>query len=724
MGRELMNRRSDGLAGRVFGMALLALSGLSGLAAQEGGLSESEKRWLAQHPNLRLAPDPNFPPFEFFDDKAVYQGIAADYMRLIEARLGIEFDVKRLRDWDEVLSLAEARSVDLLAAVMSSPKRERYMRFTRPHIELPGVIFVESKTAGELSMPDLKGMRVAVVSGYVWQDLLELDWPGIELDLVPDVETGLQRVSFGEVDAMIGDPATATYYLEKQHISNIKIAGDSGYRYRLAFAVRKDWPELHGILEKTLAGITEEERKGILQNWIHENDKESLSRLWRGLLIVLGVCLALISAVLIWNRALRSRVSSRTRELEAQIKIREEVDIARAAAIAANEAKSEFLANVSHEIRNPMAAILGFSELLLDPSEGDERKQDAALTIRSNGEHLLALLNNVLDLSKLESGRVDVECIETPLLPLLVGLGNLISLPAAAKGLELEFEAHSALPAVIRSDPTKLRQILVNLLGNAIKFTSSGKIQLLCRFLRGQTNRLSFDVVDQGIGMTEEQQKKVFEAFAQADASTTRRFGGSGLGLAISRRLARLLGGDIFVEGRLDEGCCFSVSVQVELPEELDWLPPGRIDLSQAGDTEREDGARSGKQLDGLSILYAEDGPDNQRLVSHILGRAGGEVTLVDNGELAVRAIAAASFDVILMDMQMPVMDGYSAARDIRASGCETPIIALTAQAMSSDRARCIAAGCDEYLSKPIKNRLLVEAVGKIARACQRAGRS
>ncbi|MHC5063940.1 MAG: ATP-binding protein [Planctomycetota bacterium] len=678
-------------------------------------LSEGEKRWLAAHPDIRLGPDPSFPPFEFFDSKGVYRGIAADYMRLLEKRLGMEFKVRQLQDWDEVLAAAEARRVDVLAAVMSSPKREKYLRFTSPHIELPGVILVNSSKVEKLSLRDLEGMRVAVVSGYVWQDLLEMDWPEIELDLVPDVATGLQLVSFGQVDAMIGDPATATYYLEEQHITNIKIAGDSGYKYRLAFAVRKDWPELHGILEKTLAGISDESRQAILKNWIHESNELSLSRLWTWLLISLGSCLALVATVLIWNRALRSRVLSRTRELEAQIKIREEVDVARAAAIAANEAKSEFLANVSHEIRNPMAAILGFADLLLDPSEEEERSKEAALTIRSNGEHLLALLNNVLDLSKLESGRLEVENIDTPLVPLLIELGNLIRMPAAAKGLSLEIESQGSMPAVIRSDPTKLRQILVNLLGNAVKFSENGKIQVTCRFLRGQTDRLSIDVKDEGIGMTEEQQAKVFEAFAQADASTTRRFGGTGLGLAISKRLARLLGGDIFIEGRLSEGCCFTVSVQVELPEEVEWVGPGRIDLAQDNEPAAKPELQPEKDLQGLSILYAEDGPDNQRLVAHILGKAGGQVTLVENGELAVQAVADSSFDVILMDMQMPVKDGYSAARDIRASGCETPIIALTAQAMSSDRAKCLEAGCDEYLSKPVKNRILVDTVGKIA---------
>ena len=203
-------------------------------------LTEAERRWLAAHPVIRVAPDPEFPPFEFFDADGQYSGIAADYLHLIERRLGVRFEAIRLNSWNEALEQAQARQVDLLAAAMMSPQRSKYMLTARPHINLPGVIVASTKTSETLTLEKLKGMKVAVVSGYVWQDLITNDYPDIYLDLVPNVQTGLRKTSFGLVDAMVGDPATTTHYLEQEGITNLRIAGESGYEYKLACLTRND----------------------------------------------------------------------------------------------------------------------------------------------------------------------------------------------------------------------------------------------------------------------------------------------------------------------------------------------------------------------------------------------------------------------------------------------------------------------------------------------------
>ena len=280
-------------------------------------LTPAERQWLDAHSVIRLAPDPDFPPVEFFDADGTYQGIAADYIALIEQAIGIRFEIVRLNSWEEVLHCAKNRQIDVLGAAMESPQRSDYLLFAKSHIELPGVIIVRDSMPGELAIGSLKGMTVAVVSGYVWQDLITNDYPDIRLNLVPDVQTGLRKVSFGIVDAMVGDPATSTYYIEKAGITNLKIAGNSGYRYELALASRKDWPQLHSILNKALAGISKGERRAITHKWIRLRT-ESLfmgRKFWIAVASILVISLFLISVTLAWNRLLKRQVRQRTEAL-------------------------------------------------------------------------------------------------------------------------------------------------------------------------------------------------------------------------------------------------------------------------------------------------------------------------------------------------------------------------------------------------------------------------
>ena len=380
------------------------------------------------------------------------------------------------------------------------------------------------------------------------------------------------------------------------------------------------------------------------------------------------------------------------------------------AAEAASRAKSEFLANMSHEIRTPMTAILGFSELLL----GDESLRqaapesiDALQTIQRNGNYLLELINDILDLSKIEAGKFEVERIACSPVELVHEVAALMKVRSAAKNLPLVVEYDGAIPKSIQCDPTRLRQILVNLVGNAIKFTEVGSVRLVVRsVLGGDTmSRLQFDVIDTGIGMTPEQVSRLFRPFTQADSSTTRKFGGTGLGLTISKRLAEVLGGDIRVESEFGKGSTFSLTVDTGPLEGVSMLasPAQFIEQQQRKD---RPSSTSRTQLD-CRILLAEDGPDNQRLISFVLKKAGAEVTVVENGQLAYqRAMEAkadgAPFHVILMDMQMPIMDGYQATRQLRHAGYTQPILALTAHAMAGDEEKCRDAGCDDYLTKPI----------------------
>jgi PAS domain S-box-containing protein len=409
-----------------------------------------------------------------------------------------------------------------------------------------------------------------------------------------------------------------------------------------------------------------------------------------------------------------------TGQKEAEERLRK----AQADALAADAAKSEFLANMSHEIRTPMTAILGFTELLA--SDGDQlrappERLEHIETIRRNGEHLLAIINDILDLSKIEAGKLVIEREPIDPVAFLADLCRLMDVRAKAKSLHLGVTYTTPMPARITTDAMRLRQILVNLVGNALKFTEVGGVELRVG-CDADRETLTIEIEDSGIGMTEAQLAHLFDAFMQGDASVTRRFGGTGLGLRISQRLAGMLGGAISVRSVPGQGSVFTLTVATGAVAECPLRP------IESGEGQRTAARASFEQaapelpsLAGVRILLAEDGPDNQRLISFHLRKAGAEVRVVENGRLAIEALSAdgtvggplavhSPFDLLLTDMQMPEMDGYTAASLLRAKGWKRPIVALTAHAMSGDRERCVAAGCDGYATKPIDRVALIEA--------------
>ncbi|MEA1952032.1 MAG: ATP-binding protein, partial [Planctomycetota bacterium] len=387
------------------------------------------------------------------------------------------------------------------------------------------------------------------------------------------------------------------------------------------------------------------------------------------------------------------------------------------AAEAANRSKSEFLANMSHEIRTPMTAILGYANIMLEENVG-RATQEHVRIIKRNGQYLLQLINDILDLSKIEAGKLEVERITCSPTKVVADVASLMRVRTEAKGLPLEIEYSGAIPETILSDPTRLRQILINLVGNAVKFTETGSVRLLTRLVQSTSKPpcLQFDVIDTGIGMTTEQASKLFQPFTQADTSTTRKFGGTGLGLTISKRLAEMLGGDIAISSEPGKGSTFSVTVETGPLEGVTMLENVAETVAQSRQKVKASTTPTVK-LD-CRILLAEDGPDNQRLISFVLKKAGAQVTLAENGLIAHdEALAAREagnpFDIILMDMQMPVMDGYTATRNLRNADYSGPIIALTANAMAGDDEKCRDAGCDDYATKPIDRAKLFATIAQ-----------
>jgi PAS domain S-box-containing protein len=400
-----------------------------------------------------------------------------------------------------------------------------------------------------------------------------------------------------------------------------------------------------------------------------------------------------------------------TRDISLRKQMEDELRRAKEAAESATRAKSQFLAAMSHEIRTPMTAILGYADLLMDPRISSSERVNYSTTIRRSGEHLLALINDILDLSKIEAGRMTLDFSQCDLVALLADVTGLLRPRAQKKGVTFSVEYSGEFPKMIRTDNARLRQAIVNLIGNAVKFTEKGSIRIVASFLSDALRHqpaVRLDVIDTGIGIRPEVLPQLFQPFSQGGSSITQKYGGTGLGLAISRHLVEMLGGELNVSSVLGQGSTFSVTIPTGSLENVPMLSNPAEVMEQ---TSAKIWTPESIHLDGVRVLLAEDGYDNRELIQTLLSRVGATVVMAENGRIALEKAETETFDIVLMDMNMPEMDGYEATRILRERGYKGPIVALTANAMSGDSDRCLAAGCSEYLAKPIDRHLLMKAI-------------
>ena len=423
---------------------------------------------------------------------------------------------------------------------------------------------------------------------------------------------------------------------------------------------------------------------------------------------LISIVMGFISTTLIVSLFIMYRIDSIAKERSAQALRVANIQVERA-----NEMKSAFLANMSHEIRTPLGVMLGFADLLAGAGLSDVERVKYVDVIRRNGKALSQIINDILDLSKVEAGKIAIEKIEFNLTEILTDIADLFDLKAEEKGMVFSIETMGSLPKTYLSDPTRIRQILINLVSNAMKFTEHGSVQLHCEWEAGlhasHEGELIFTVTDTGLGMNLDQQGRLFQAFSQADDSIAREYGGTGLGLLLSRRLARLLGGDVeLTYSAPGRGSTFVARIPAYASISDDRPLAHLKRQSQNVRASQLSQPVLTNLLQDVRILLAEDAPDNQLLLTHILESRGAKVSVVSNGRDAVNSALKGDQDLILMDVQMPIMGGHEAAHELRKKGYRGPIVALTAHAMLEEREKSHHYGYNDFLTKPIDSEKLI----------------
>jgi signal transduction histidine kinase/ActR/RegA family two-component response regulator len=676
--------------------------------AQRVEVSAVEKSWLAAGHVVRVRAS-EIPPYVFATDQP--KGLAVDYLSVIcqAYRIRCEFVSLLGGTFGEALSkLGSADAPDIIPSVRHTAERDRLGAFTREYLFSPWVILTRTGGAEYLgSIEDLKGKNVIVEKGYLIAEKLRADVPGIRFTEVLSTRKALETLATGEGDAYVGNLTQATYLIAENGYSNLKIAAPTPYPTQgESMIVRKDWPELASLVDKSLGAMTLEDRQLLRNRWVRITYDTGISRTYAiGVSLLALLLLGFLTLSWHWNRRLKAEVAAKQQaedalrdhrdHLEAVVEERTvALSIAKDAAETANVAKSAFLANMSHEIRTPMNGIIGMANILR--REGVTSKQAQRLdTIDASAQHLLSVINDVLDISKIEAGKFTLEDAPVVVSSLMANVSSILSERVKAKGIHLLIETER-LPHNLLGDPTRVQQALLNYATNAVKFTEQGSVTLRA-LKQAETDNsvmVHFEVTDTGIGIAPEAMSRLFSAFEQADNSMNRKYGGTGLGLAITRRLAELMGGEVGAESTPGVGSTFWFRVKLTKSGETSKAP-----TETAVDAEAEIRQRYA----GHRVLVVDDEPVNREVAVMQLEAVDMAVDTAEDGAEGVALARKNSYAAIFMDMQMPKLNGIEATREIRQiPGCrDTPIIAMTANAFAEDKEQCLKAGMNEFLIKP-----------------------
>ena len=803
--------------------------------ATEINLNPIEQQWLKSHPIIKVGVDQNWPPFDFINSKKHHQGIAADYLKLLSAKLGVKFQV-HAGAWDKVLQQTQQGELDLLACAGQNEERRQHFNFSEAYFSTPFVITTHKDNHQNIkNIEDLNGKIVAIERHYKLETVFKKKYPQIKLHIVDSCLNALEAVSRNQADAYVGFQAVILWLIEQQGLLNLKIVANSGFENeQLHIAIPKSKPELLSLINKGLKSITEEEHTTIRRRWVTIEYQNNIDYRLIGEIVFIALCILLLLTfwirslkqqiqrrqsaeknllieqqnllniinflpdptfvvnrerrVIAWNRAMERltdkssksmlgkgsdvyanalyghhrpilidlfsepdlglnadilSLTSVSNALHAEVflesayqgkgaylwaqaatlydtngemygaietikditqlkEAEQQMIQAREKAEQATQAKSEFLANMSHEIRTPMNAVIGFTELLENQIESPQH-QSYLKTIKSAGMSLLMLINDILDLSKIEAGKMDLQIAPVNPHDLFEEIASIFQIKMQENNLEFLIEIDPDIPDALLLDGMRLRQLLFNLLGNAVKFTHDGyikmKVEKAYRTQETSCLELVIKVQDTGIGIPKSEQDKIFHIFEQQANQSLKKYGGTGLGLSICKRLTKMMNGELLLESEVGKGSTFSIvlhNVSVAV-QKVETKSAEKFDVQTI-------------TLEPATILVVDDIVHNRAVVHENFVRTAITIKEACNGQEAVDCVKQGGIDLVLMDIRMPVMNGFEAAEHIKAIS-DIPIVALTASVLQSDYDKIKSSDFNGYLRKPVLRTDLFEKI-------------
>jgi signal transduction histidine kinase/ActR/RegA family two-component response regulator len=522
-------------------------------------LTAEEEKWLSDNDTFLVVSAPASPPNQFVNVSGEIDGIAGSYLKILSKKLNVQFVWSENQSWLEGLEMLEAHKADILTHASITEDRRRYLDFSVPYSSETNAIFTREGSHYS-SLNELEGFRIALMEGVALTDYIVKNYPDIEVIYVDETYDALTLLLEGGIDAYVGSMSFVAYLMAKKGLGNIVVSGITSFAGEVHIGVRNELPLLKSAIDKALNSITESEHNAISREWrsLKIETEIDYSLIWK----IAGIVLVVFLIILFWLNSLRKEIVRREKVEKDLIEMKEKADKAMHESEAANRAKSDFLANMSHEIRTPMSGVISTAELLKNTIL-DINQQSMVKTILQSGQALLTVTNDILDFSKIEAGKLVFDEIPVSLSSILEDTADVLSPSALNKTLNLITFVDPNIPDEVMADPVRIHQILYNLCGNAIKFTRTGHVIMKAVLIEQKENDaiVRFDVIDTGIGISPDAQKRLFSSFTQAESSTTRKYGGTGLGLTISQKLAEMMGSNITIESAVDVGSTFSLTL-------------------------------------------------------------------------------------------------------------------------------------------------------------------